>query len=115
MGSTGTKVFKTGGTNVAAPSWKIDGLIPRGENQGERFGTRHGLRDALDRQQISTSASLSDVQGMDRFYDQVVYRWPSNSVSDISWIGTDSDSVIAHSLPAHYLHSFILVGISRSQ
>ncbi len=78
----GTKVFKTGGSNVADPSWKIDGLIPRGENQGERFGTRHGLRDALDRQQISTSASLSDLQGMDRFYDQAFDMLTSPKVSE---------------------------------
>jgi hypothetical protein len=77
----GTKAFKTGGTNLADPAWKIDGLIPRGENLGDRLGGRHGLRDALDRQQTGTSTALVDVRGMDRFYDQAFDMLTSPKVS----------------------------------
>jgi len=78
----GTKVFKTGGTNLADPGWKIDGLILRDENQGDRLGVRHRLRDDLDRPQLSNSTSRADVQGMDRFYDQGFDMLTSSKVSD---------------------------------
>ncbi len=78
----GMRVFKTGGRDLADPSWKIDGLIPRGENQGDRLGGRHGLRDALDRRQAGGSASTIDVRGMDRFYDQAFDMLTSPKVSD---------------------------------
>ncbi|MDB5310883.1 MAG: hypothetical protein JWO38_5085 [Gemmataceae bacterium] len=65
-----TRVFKTGGNDLADPGWTIHGIVPRAENQGPRFETRHGLRDALDRQQAGHPAGAFDPQGMDRFYDQ---------------------------------------------
>lgn len=77
-----TKVFKTGGSNLADPSWKINGLVPRTENQGERLGSRHGLRDELDQQQLRQSSSLNDVRGMDRFYDQAFDMLMNPKVSD---------------------------------
>ncbi|QDU19024.1 DUF1501 domain-containing protein [Urbifossiella limnaea] len=78
----GTKVFKTGGRNLADPAWKLDGLVPVRENQSDRLGGRHGLRDALDRQPLGSGASLTDVQGMDRFYDQAFDMLTSPKVSD---------------------------------
>ena len=83
----GTKVFKTGGKNLADPAWKIDGLVPRGENQGDRLVIRHGLRDALAGQQRSTGTIT---ESTDRAWTTSTIRpstcsparrWPTPSTS----------------------------------
>jgi hypothetical protein len=97
----GTKVFKTGGTNLADPAWKLDGLKPRGENQGDRFDSRHGLRDALDRQQSRHGGTLGDVQGMDRFYDQAFDMLSSPKVSDAFDLARETPQVRDAYGPGH--------------
>ena len=77
-----TKVFKTGGRDLADPNWKIDGLIARQENQGGRLDDRHGLRAQLDRQQLGANGSSFDVQGMDRLYDQAFDMLTSPKVTE---------------------------------
>ena len=78
-----TRVFKTGGKDLSAKDWTIQGLVPRAENQGDRLDTRHGLRDALDRQQVrGPSASGFDLGGMDRFYDQAFDMLTSPKVAE---------------------------------
>ena len=77
----GTKAFKTGGKDLADPAWKIDGLIARSENQGGRLNERHLLRDALDSRQASKQSG-TDLQGMDRFYDQAFDMLTSPKVSE---------------------------------
>ena len=63
----GTRVFKTGGRDLADPAWAINGIVARAENTGPRLGDRHDLRAALDRRRGSAAA---DPGGIDRFYDQ---------------------------------------------
>jgi len=71
----GTKVFKTGGRDLSDPAWKIDGLIPRAENLGERMTTRRELRGTLN-------GEHSDAQsGIDRFFDQAFDMLTSPKVS----------------------------------
>ncbi|OWK39151.1 DUF1501 domain-containing protein [Fimbriiglobus ruber] len=77
----GTKVFKTGGRDLADPAWKIDGLIARAENRDGRLTDRHGLRDGLDRRQAASGPGY-DVQGMDRLYDQAFDMLTSPKVTE---------------------------------
>ncbi|MCE9529937.1 MAG: DUF1501 domain-containing protein [Planctomycetes bacterium] len=97
----GTKVFKTGGANLADPAWKINGLIPRSENQSERLVGRHQLRDLLDQQQLSRGSSLGDIRGMDRFYDQAFDMLTSPKVSDAFDINREPQRVRDAYGPGH--------------
>ncbi len=78
-----TRVFKTGGRDLSDPAWTLQGVVPRAENQGPRLDARHGLRDALDRQQVrGPSAAGFDLGGMDRFYDQAFEMLTSPKVAE---------------------------------
>ncbi len=88
----GSKVFKTGGRDLADPAWKIDGLIPRTENQGDRLSGRNDLRSALDLRQASARPG-TDVQGMDRFYDQAFDMLTSPMVTDAFDLKKESQKV----------------------
>jgi len=78
----GTKVFKTGGKDLADPAWKINGLVARPENEGGRLDERRDLRGSLDSRQASARPGI-DVQGMDRFYDQAFDMLTSPKVSEV--------------------------------
>lgn len=71
-----TKVFKTGGRDLSDPSWKIDSLLPRLENQGDRFQTRKQLTDVL------ATAGKSESAGIDRFLTQAFDMISSPKVAD---------------------------------
>jgi len=71
-----TKVFKTGGRDLSDPSWKIDSLLPRLENQGDRFQTRKQLTDVL------ATAGKSESAGIDRFLNQAFDMISSPKVAD---------------------------------
>ncbi|MFN6050920.1 MAG: DUF1501 domain-containing protein [Planctomycetia bacterium] len=70
------KVFKTGGRDLSDPSWKIESLLPRQENQGDRFLTRKQLTDVL------ASAGKSESAGIDRFLTQAFDMISSPKVAD---------------------------------
>jgi hypothetical protein len=70
------KVFKTGGRDLSDPSWKIESLLPRLENQGDRFLTRKQLTDVL------ASAGKSESAGIDRFLTQAFDMISSPKVAD---------------------------------
>ncbi len=63
-----SKVFKTGGKDLADPNWKIDALLPREENSGERFDGRRDLLGKMDG--VFLDNGRRGVDGMDRFYQQ---------------------------------------------
>jgi hypothetical protein len=65
-----TKVFKTGGKDVADPAWKIDALLAREENRGDRFDGRRELLGKMDGGFLDTGSGRRGVDGMDRFYQQ---------------------------------------------
>ena len=88
----GTKVFKTGGRDLADPAWKLDGIVARPENKGERVDGRHDLRAALDQRQASARPGF-DVQGMDRFYDQAFDMLTSPKVTDAFDLTRESPKV----------------------
>ncbi len=88
----GTKVFKTGGRDLADPAWKLDGIVARPENKGERVDGRHDLRAALDQRQASARPGF-DVQGMDRFYDQAFDMLTSPKVTDAFDLKRESPKV----------------------
>ena len=72
-----TRVFKTGGFNVADPSWRVENLLPHGENTGRRLHDRRRLRAAV------TSTFTRPAGGMERFYEQAYEILSSPSVSSI--------------------------------
>lgn len=88
----GTKVFKTGGSDLSDPAWKIAGIVARPENQGDRSAGRHDLRAALDAHQSSARPGL-DVQGMDRFYDQAFDMLTSSRVTEAFDLKRESTKV----------------------
>ena len=88
----GTKVFKTGGRDLADPAWKLDGIVARPENKGERVDGRHDLRAALDSRQASARPGF-DVQGMDRFYDQAFDMLTSPKVTEAFDLKRESPKV----------------------
>jgi len=63
----GTKAFKTGGSDLSAPAWKVGALETRPETNAERLAGRHSLLDGLNQR---TSVGESRSGGMDRFYEQ---------------------------------------------
>lgn len=63
----GTKVFKTGGSDLSSPSWKVGGLEPRSDTPAERL---EGRKELLDHFNPMVSQSSSTFGGMERFYSQ---------------------------------------------
>lgn len=65
-----TKVFKTGGRDLSDPNWKVNDLLPRGENASARFAARQQMLGSLDRRFLGAAQVGRKVDGMDRFYEQ---------------------------------------------
>lgn len=65
-----TKAFKTGGRDVSAPGWKVDALLPRPENTGDRLADRRRLLAAVDERDPSGPGRRDGLGGMGRFYEQ---------------------------------------------
>ena len=72
-----SRVFKTGGSDVSSPNWKVADLLPRGENASTRLGARRQILGSLD----SRFNAGHDVAGMDRFYSQAFDTLTSSKVS----------------------------------
>jgi hypothetical protein len=68
------RVFRTGGQNVSDPNWKVNALLPREENTGERFAGRQHLRAALNGAKVDGGPT-------DAFYHQAYEMLASNRVS----------------------------------
>ena len=60
-----TKVFKTGGSDLSDPKWKVAALEARPENTGDRLSDRQKMLAALD-----NAGNRTSFGGMDRFYEQ---------------------------------------------
>ncbi|MCE9562003.1 MAG: DUF1501 domain-containing protein [Planctomycetes bacterium] len=65
----GTKVFKTGGSNLADPKWKVGGLEPRPETPADRLAAREQLLSGMNAH-FSQGSGSTAFGGMDRFYEQ---------------------------------------------
>ncbi|MBY0524637.1 MAG: DUF1501 domain-containing protein [Gemmataceae bacterium] len=72
-----TRVFKTGGKDLADPDWKVGALQPRGENTGTTLDHRRRLLASMD----AGFTGRSGVNGMDRFYEQAFDMLTSAKVS----------------------------------
>ena len=81
-----SRVFKTGGSDVSAPNWKVADLLPRGENEGQRLGGRRQMLANLD----SRFANGRDVEGMDRFYSQAFDTLVSSRVESAFQLNSES-------------------------
>ncbi len=73
-----SRVFKTGGSDVSAPNWKVADLLPRGENAGPRLAGRREMLTSLD----ARFAPARNVDGMDRFYSQAFDTLTSSRVEN---------------------------------
>jgi hypothetical protein len=62
-----TKAFKTNGSDLSAPNWKVGALEPRADNSAERLASRQQLLTGMNG---PSSASGGRFGGMDRFYSQ---------------------------------------------
>lgn len=83
------KVFKTGGYDVSAPSWKVGDLLPRTENTGPRLNSRRHLLSAVEVRGPGPSA----LGGMDRFYEQAFDMVTSAKVSAAFDLGAEPAAV----------------------
>ncbi|MFO0826491.1 MAG: DUF1501 domain-containing protein [Gemmataceae bacterium] len=63
-----TKVFKTGGANLADPKWKVGGLEPRPETPADRLTAREQLLTGMNAR--FSPGNGTSFGGMDRFYEQ---------------------------------------------
>jgi hypothetical protein len=96
-----TRVFKTGGKDLADPSWKIDALRPRGENSGERLSGRKQLLGALEAGYVGSGAGRRGVDGMDRFYEQAYDILTSPRVATAFDLRAEPDKVRQRYGPGH--------------
>jgi hypothetical protein len=94
-----SRVFKTGGRDVSDPAWKIEALLPRGENQGDRFSERQDLLGRID-QKFLSGTKLS-VDGMDRFYEQAYTMLNSPAVSKAFNLAGEPDRLREAYGPGH--------------
>jgi hypothetical protein len=76
------KVFKTGGGNLADPSWAVADLLARPENNAARLDRRHHLLASLDNSFALEALVPSQLGGMDRFYEQAFDTLTSRSVAE---------------------------------
>ena len=81
-----SRVFKTGGSDVSSPNWKVADLLPRGENAGARLNGRRQMLTSLD----SRFSTGRDVEGMDRFYSQAFDTLTSSRVERAFQLRTES-------------------------
>lgn len=81
-----SRVFKTGGSDVSSPQWKVADLLPRGENAGARLDGRRQMLASLD----ARFAPTRDVEGMDRFYSQAFDTLTSSRVESAFQLKTES-------------------------
>jgi hypothetical protein len=79
----GYKVFKTGGSNLADPKWKVADLLARPENAQARLAGRQQLLASIDQPFTAASAGSTTgrrFDGMDRFYEQAFDTLTSSRV-----------------------------------
>lgn len=74
-----TRVFKTGGRDVADPNWKINDLLPRIENTDRRLEERRQLLGAVDRSYLGNPRRTGN--GMEGYYDKAFDMLTSSKVS----------------------------------
>lgn len=76
------KVFKTGGSNLADPNWKVGDLLARPENADARLSGRRRLLSSLDGEIERTPTAQRSFDGMERFYEQAFDTLTSPKVLD---------------------------------
>ena len=74
----GTKVYKTGGTDLSDPAWTIQGIVPRSEVPSGRLTDRQGLLRSL----TSGGNPSLEGHGMERFCDQAFDMLTSPRVAE---------------------------------
>lgn len=98
---SGTQVFKTGGKDVSSPEWKVEGLLPRGENSQARMQLRSELLATMDRRFLDASPQRLPVQGMDRFFEQAFDILSSPQAASAFDLSRESQSVREQYGPGH--------------
>ncbi len=86
-----TRVFKTGGSNLADPAWRVNNLLPCQENTGTRLQTRQHLLEGLD--QTYLQGDRRSAAGMERFYEQAHDILTSSRVSTAFNLNNEPDTV----------------------
>lgn len=87
-----TKVFKTGGRDLAANDWKVSDLTARNENLSQRLAGRQALLSALDRRFVGGD-TVASLDGMDRFYEQAFDTLTNPRVTQAFDLQTESPAV----------------------
>lgn len=87
------KVFKTGGRNLADPTWKVADLLARPENDQQRLSGRQALLAALDGGFVGTETKVRTLDGMERFYEQAFDTLTSARVLQAFQLPEASDPV----------------------
>ena len=84
-----SRVFKTGGSDLSLPQWKVADLLPCGENSGRRFHDRREMLSTLDQR----FTEQRDFEGMDRFYSQAFETLTSDGVENAFKLSSESPRI----------------------
>ncbi|MBM4072499.1 MAG: DUF1501 domain-containing protein [Planctomycetes bacterium] len=82
-----TRVFKTGGQDLANPGWRVNNLLPYSDNTGPRFHQRRWLLANVD------AGYARPVGGMERFYEQAGDILGSPRVASVFNLGNEPQPV----------------------
>ncbi len=96
-----TRVFKTGGRDLAAPDWKVSDLLPREENRPESLSERRKLVEALDGEFLGRGDNRLAIGGMDRFYQQAFDTLTSSKVARVFDYRSEPEAVRNQYGPGH--------------
>ena len=86
-----TRPFKTGGSDLADPNWRVGELLAREDNRGPRFDQRRELLQEVDRAVMA--GQRFPVAGMDRFYEQAFDTLNSTRVNQAFDLRTEPERV----------------------
>ncbi|MFO0427183.1 MAG: DUF1501 domain-containing protein [Planctomyces sp.] len=73
-------VFKTGGSDLSRPDWRVGELMARSDNSGKRLLARQNLLSVLD-DRFKRDSDRQALKGMDRFYEQAFDSLTSDRVA----------------------------------
>lgn len=81
-----SRVFKTGGSDLSHPDWRVADLQPLSENVGARFERRREMLSSID----AGFSRGNEVLGMSRFYQQAYDTLTSSRVDQVFNVSNES-------------------------
>ena len=81
-----SRVFKTGGSDLSDPKWRVADLLPLPENQGPRLRSRQQILSTLN----GNFAAGEEVAAIDRFYAQAFETLTSPRVDQVFNLATEN-------------------------